>query len=86
MDRVMSLQRQIALEDNLGRVGDTIEVVIDGVAEGQDYHFTGRTEGDAPEVDNQVLIFGAEGADPGSFRKVIVTDAREYDLEARLLP
>lgn len=98
MDRVMSLQRQIALEDNLKRVGETVDVVIDAVAEGQDYHFTGRTEGDAPEVDNQVLIFtagsddgssgagGSSGADPGTFRKVMVTDAREYDLEARLLP
>jgi ribosomal protein S12 methylthiotransferase len=92
MDRVMSLQRQIALEDNLARVGETVEVVIDGVAEGQDYHFTGRTEGDAPEVDNQVLIFAADGqgenagAEPGSFRKVLITDAREYDLEAKLLP
>jgi ribosomal protein S12 methylthiotransferase len=93
MDRVMSLQRQIALEDNLKRVGETVEVVIDGVAEGQDHHFTGRTEGDAPEVDNQVLIFaeGGDGspsasADPGTFRRVLITDAREYDLEAKLLP
>ncbi|HLP40530.1 MAG TPA: 30S ribosomal protein S12 methylthiotransferase RimO [Fibrobacteria bacterium] len=91
MDRVMSLQRQIALEDNLKRVGETIEVVIDGVAEGEDYHFTGRTEGDAPEVDNRVLIFANAdgktlGADPGTFRKALVTDAREYDLEANLLP
>lgn len=91
MDRVMSLQRQIALEDNLKRVGETVEVVIDGVAEGEDYHFTGRTEGDAPEVDNRVLIFANAdgktlGADPGTFRKALVTDAREYDLEANLLP
>ena len=93
MDRVMSLQRQIALEDNLKRVGETVEVVIDGVAEGQDHHFDGRTEGDAPEVDNKVLIFAsgedgspAASADPGTFRKVLITDAREYDLEARLLP
>jgi ribosomal protein S12 methylthiotransferase len=92
MDRVMSLQRQIALEDNLARVGQTVEVVIDAVAEGQDYHFAGRTEGDAPEVDNQVLIFAAggdgedAGAEPGTFRRVLVTDAREYDLEAKLLP
>jgi ribosomal protein S12 methylthiotransferase len=92
MDRVMSLQRQIALEDNLKRVGETVEVVIDAVAEGEDHHFSARTEGDAPEVDNRVLLFADDGkgghldADPGTFRKALVTDAREYDLEARLLP
>jgi hypothetical protein len=54
-----------------------------------DHHFTGRTEGDAPEVDNTVMIYGAEGAmeaDPGSFRKVRIDDASEYDLIATLLP
>src|SRR5690606_32615679 len=89
VERVMTLQRQISLEENEKRIGEAIEVVIDAVAEGQDHHYTGRTEGDAPEADNTVLIFGAEGAmdaDPGSFRKVLVTDAREYDLEATLLP
>jgi ribosomal protein S12 methylthiotransferase len=92
MDRVMSLQRQIALEDNLKRVGETVEVVIDSVAEGEDHHFSARTEGDAPEVDNQVLLFADDGkggfhdAEPGTFRKALVIDAREYDLEARLLP
>jgi ribosomal protein S12 methylthiotransferase len=92
MDRVMSLQRQIALEDNLERVGETVEVVIDAVAEGQDHHFDARTEGDAPEVDNKVLLFADDGkggfldAEPGTFRKALVIDAREYDLEGRLLP
>lgn len=89
VDRVMSLQRQIALEENEKRVGETVEVIIDSVAEGMDCHFVGRTEGDAPEVDNRVLIHAtpeASSADIGSFRKVLVTDAREYDLEANLLP
>jgi ribosomal protein S12 methylthiotransferase len=89
VDRVMTLQRQISLEENEKRVGQTVEVIIDAVAEGADHHYAGRTEGDAPEVDNTVLIFGAEGAmdaDPGTFRKVQITDASEYDLVAVLLP
>jgi ribosomal protein S12 methylthiotransferase len=89
VDRVMTLQRQISLEENEKRIGQTLEVIIDAVAEGADHHYTGRTEGDAPEVDNTVLIFGDEGAmdaDPGTFRKVVITDASEYDLLATLLP
>ncbi|MEO7427554.1 MAG: 30S ribosomal protein S12 methylthiotransferase RimO [Fibrobacteria bacterium] len=89
VDRVMTMQRAISLEENEKRIGQTVEVIIDAMAEGADHHYTGRTEGDAPEVDNTVLIFGAEGAmdaDPGTFRKVVITDASEYDLLATLLP
>ncbi len=95
VERVMTLQRQISLEENESKIGETMEVIIDAVAEGENHHYTGRTQGDAPEVDNRVLIFGSTGAGglseamdatPGTFRKVLVTDASEYDLEAKLLP
>ncbi len=95
VEKVMTLQRQISLEENESKIGETLEVIIDAVAEGENHHYTGRTQGDAPEVDNRVLIFGSTGADglseamdatPGTFRKVLVTDASEYDLEAKLLP
>jgi ribosomal protein S12 methylthiotransferase len=95
VDRVMTLQRSISLEENEKRVGQIVEVIIDAEAEGADHHYTGRTEGDAPEVDNTVMIFGSDGnsgsalamdADPGTFRKVLITDASEYDLVATLLP
>jgi ribosomal protein S12 methylthiotransferase len=89
VERVMTLQRQISLDDNEKRIGDVVEVMIDSVAEGADHHYVGRTEGDAPEVDNSVLIYGADGAmdaDPGTFRKVRIDDASEYDLIATLLP
>ncbi len=88
LDRIMTLQRQISLEENEKRIGETVEVIIDSVAEGEDHHFNGRTQGDAPEVDNRVLIHIAEGASeaaPGTFRKVLITDASEYDLEGKLL-
>ncbi len=92
MDRVMTLQRQISLEENEKRIGETLEVIIDAVAEGEDHHYNGRTQGDAPEVDNRVLIHGSKGekgsmdADSGTFRNVLITDASEYDLEGTLLP
>jgi ribosomal protein S12 methylthiotransferase len=86
LGRVMDLQREIAMEENQKRIGSTIEVVLDSVAEGESHHFVGRTEGDAPEVDGRVLIHGALDAEIGSFRKVFVTEAREYDLEGQLLP
>src|SRR5690606_8816667 len=53
LGRVMDLQREIAAEDNQARVGQTVEVIVDAVAEGETHHFVGRTEGDAPEVDGR---------------------------------
>jgi ribosomal protein S12 methylthiotransferase len=82
LDRVMALQGEIAAEDNRERIGQKVKVIIDGPAEGEDHHFVGRTEGDAPEVDGRVLIHGAEDATPGTFREVLITDALDFDLEA----
>ncbi len=81
LGRVMDLQREIATEDNNTRIGSTVEVIVDAVAEGESHHFVGRTEGDAPEVDGRVLIHGADDAEIGSFRRVFVTGATDFDLE-----
>jgi ribosomal protein S12 methylthiotransferase len=85
LGRVMDLQREIATEDNNARIGTTVEVLIDAVAEGETHHFVGRTEGDAPEVDGRVLIHGAEDAEVGTFRKVFVTGATDFDLEGKFV-
>jgi ribosomal protein S12 methylthiotransferase len=86
LGRVMELQREIATEDNAARVGSTLDVIVDAVAEGESHHFVGRTEGDAPEVDGRVLIHGPADATPGTFRKVFITGSTEYDLEGTFVP
>ncbi len=85
LERVMALQQEISSEENQKRIGKTLEVLIDGVAEGEDYRFIGRTQGDAPEVDNRVLIYADGDAAPGTFRQVFITDSLEYDLEGKLV-
>ena len=47
----------------------------------------GRTEFDAPEVDNEVLIPCSQFIGPvpvGTFVDALITDASEYDLVATL--
>ena len=51
--KLMSVQEEIAAEWNQTFVGKELTVLIDRL-EGE--HFVGRTEGDSPEVDNEVLI------------------------------
>ncbi len=76
---IMEAQRKISLRKNRALLGTRMKVLIDRTFEGA---ATGRTEFDAPEVDNEVTIHGAAGLLPGQFCTVKVFDAEEYDLFA----
>ncbi len=79
--RLMRRQSEISLDLNEARVGSTMRVLVDGVAEGQSHRFDARTEFDAPEVDNSVQIVDGD-CEPGAFAQVRIVGATEYDLEA----
>lgn len=80
---VMKVQEKISLEKNLALVGKELCVLVDRIESGV---AIGRTEFDAPEVDNEFVIQSAEkGFDVstlkvGAFYKAEVTDAEAYDL------
>ena len=76
-DEIMEIQSAISLAKNEEKVEKTFRVIIDRV-EGE--YFVGRTEGDSPEVDNEVLISSKEKLSVGEFYEVRVTQADEYDL------
>lgn len=79
-NRLMELQQGLSYEKNLARIGQTLDVLIDEVTAGDSGSSgVGRTEWDAPEVDNEVLLTGSNLV-PGNFVKAIITDAMEYDL------
>ena len=83
-DALMRLQQKISLDKNRGLVGTVQDVIVDGRDEGG--AFTGRTRGDAPDIDNAV-IFSAPGADDGiigTIAGVRITDAMDYDLVGEL--
>ena len=77
-DRLMALQRGISLARNQKLIGKTFDVLIDEPG-AVDTPAIGRTEADAPEVDKEVLIYGAE-VEQGAFLPIHITDALEYDL------
>ena len=75
---VMELQEHISLEKNQQKIGKTMKVMIDR-KEGE--YFIGRTEGDSPEVDNEVLIPAQDHyLRIGDFASVKITDAEAFDL------
>lgn len=78
-ERLMDVQRDISMQKNLEKIGQTYKVLIDRV-EGDNW--VGRTEYDSPEVDNEVLISASNDnyLRIGDFYNVKITDAMEYDL------
>ena len=83
VERIMKLQQEISLQNNLRRVGETYRVIVD---RREDDFYVARTEFDSPEVDEEILIPAAGGTlHPGEFRTVRITDAEEYDLYGELV-
>lgn len=80
-DRLMEMQREISLETNRSWIGRSVRVLVDRQEGG---HWIGRTERDAPEIDNEVVLRNAE-ARPGRFVDALVDDAAEYELFAKPL-
>lgn len=80
---LMNLQQKISMEKNEAAVGTIQYVVIDEVDE-ENSIAVGRTQGDSPEIDNNVIISDfSKNLAPGSFVNVRITDATEYDLYAK---
>ena len=77
-DKIMALQQKISLENNQKYVGQTMDVLVEEVFE--DGSYSGRTKYDAPEIDDGVLFTGPAGLTPGTFVRVRITDAFDYDL------
>jgi ribosomal protein S12 methylthiotransferase len=76
-ERFMALQQKISTAKLQGKIGRTIEVLIDEVdAEGA----IGRSTADAPEIDGRVFLPGASDLNPGDFVEGEVSAADEYDL------
>ena len=81
--RIMQIQEQISLENNLKRVGQTMRCIVDGR---QGDYYVARSEYDSPEVDQEILIPAADRRlYRGRFYDVRITDAEDYDLFAEVI-
>ena len=78
-DRLMAAQQRIAFERNSERIGRRVEVLVEGAHPETEHLLVGRTRGQAPDVDGQVLINEGSAA-PGDFAIVELTECAGYDL------
>lgn len=80
---LMAIQQAISTGLNNKKIGRLYKVLIDA-KEGE--YYTGRTEGDSPEIDNEVLISEKSGPlNKGCFYMVKITGAEAFDLTGEVV-
>ena len=82
--KLMSVQRKISKKKNRALIGRELEVLVEGPSEESELVMVGRHAGQAPEIDGQVFLSGAEVL-PGQMRRVRVEQATDYDLLGEVL-
>ncbi len=82
LSELLSLQEDISLELNEKKIGQKMEIVIDG---SEDEYWIGRTEFDSPEVDPVVFVKMSDAPDyiTGGYYNVVITDATPFELYAK---
>jgi len=80
-ETLMEIQRPISRERLELRIGTELDVLVEGVSDESDFLLQGRWWGQAPEVDGSVYLANGT-ANRGEIRRVLVTDAGDYDLLA----
>lgn len=81
---VMALQHRISREKNKRLIGRRMEVLVEGPNPESEHLLVGRHQGQAPEIDGQVIINDGL-AQPGEMALVEVTEAHAYDLIGRVV-
>jgi ribosomal protein S12 methylthiotransferase len=81
LEQFMAVQAQISAAKLQRKLGRTLQVLVD---EADASGALARSAADAPEIDGVVRIADGQGLKPGQFVEVVVEDADEHDLYARL--
>ena len=84
---LMQVQRQISKRKKKAWIGREFDVLLEGPSEDTDLLWEGRTEMHAPEIDGKLYVNdfgGITDPQPGQFYRCQLTEARDYDVIARL--
>ena len=81
---LMALQRGLVEERQQTRIGQDVQVMVDGPSPESDLVLTGRLQGQAPDIDAMVYLSECDTSAfaPGDLVTARVTEARGYDLVA----
>ncbi len=83
-DYLMEIQSEISMDFNQQYVGQTLEVLVEGVSEETELLLEGRTIFQAPGIDGCVYIADGE-CEQGDMVQVEITEAHPYDLVGHIV-
>ncbi len=78
LDQIMRLQLEISYEHNQELIDSVIQVLVE--EQDPDGSYIGRSQYDAPEIDNSVIFTSEKEHKPGDMVWVKINDAYDYDL------
>lgn len=84
LDRLMTVQQEVAFAWSGRQVGRSVEAIIDGPDPEVPNHYLARSHADAPDIDGLVRVKG-KNLRPGDIVRAKVTGADGYDLAARAI-
>jgi ribosomal protein S12 methylthiotransferase len=90
-DTLMSIQKKISARNLKKRVGQRLQVMLEGPSKDTDLVWEARLQGMAPDIDGKVYITEFEGVNdaadlptPGTLATIEITEAKDYDLIGRV--
>jgi ribosomal protein S12 methylthiotransferase len=91
-DTLMSIQKKISARKLRGKVGQRLQVMLEGPSKDTDLIWEARLEGMAPEIDGKVYVTEFEGVNdaaelpsPGTRATIEITESKDYDLIGRIV-
>ncbi len=89
---LMALQKTISKKKLRSKVGQRLQVMLEGPSKDTDLIWEARLEGMAPEIDGKVYITEFEGVNdaadlpvPGTLATIEITETKDYDLIGRVV-
>src|ERR1700684_1618219 len=90
-DTLMSIQKKISARKLKKRIGQRLQVMLEGPSKDTDLVWEARLQGMAPDIDGKVYITEFEGVNdaadlpaPGTLATIEITEAKDYDLIGRV--
>ena len=90
-DTLMSIQKKISARTLKKRIGQRLQVMLEGPSKDTDLVWEARLQGMAPDIDGKVYVTEFEGVNdaadlpaPGTLATIEITEANDYDLIGRV--
>ncbi len=84
LDTLMEIQLDISADLQKSKVGNIIPVLCEDYDVAAGIHY-GRSAADAPDVDGKIYFSAPQRVSPGTFVRVKITEALDYDLIGEII-